>query len=148
MRKRAADIAPIVKELRASGAVTLQAIADGLNERGIPVARGGQWRITQVVRLLETIDNPFSLVVKRSMVIAGRKTSISIEDVFWNGLRGIAKGRKETVSQLLASIDANRKAANLSSAIRVFVNDFYRDQFKREEMVSQAVDDSKSTPAS
>jgi len=39
--------------------VTLQAIADGLNERGIPAARGGQWGITQVVRLLETIDNPF-----------------------------------------------------------------------------------------
>jgi hypothetical protein len=37
----------------------LQAIADGLNERGIPAARGGQWRITQVVRLLETIENPF-----------------------------------------------------------------------------------------
>jgi DNA invertase Pin-like site-specific DNA recombinase len=57
-RARAADIAPIVKELQASGAVTLQAIADGLNERGIPTARGGQWRITQVARLLEAID-PF-----------------------------------------------------------------------------------------
>jgi DNA invertase Pin-like site-specific DNA recombinase len=50
---------PIVKELQASGAVTLRAIVDGLNERGIPAARGGQWRVTQVVRLLETIDNPF-----------------------------------------------------------------------------------------
>jgi DNA invertase Pin-like site-specific DNA recombinase len=58
-RARAADIAPIVKELQASGAVTLKAIADGLNDRGIPAARGGQWRITQVVRLLETIDSPF-----------------------------------------------------------------------------------------
>jgi hypothetical protein len=41
--------------------VTLQAIADGLNERGIPAARGGQWRITQVVRLLETIERPFDI---------------------------------------------------------------------------------------
>jgi DNA invertase Pin-like site-specific DNA recombinase len=57
-RTRAADLAPIIAELRASGAVTLQAIADGLNERGIPAARGGQWGITQVVRLLEAID-PF-----------------------------------------------------------------------------------------
>ena len=59
-RARAADLAPIVQELRAAGIVTLQAIADGLNERGIPAARGGQWGITQVVRLLETIDNPFA----------------------------------------------------------------------------------------
>ena len=89
-----------------------------------------------------------SLVVKRSIVIAGRKTSISIEDAFWNGLREIAHRRKETVPQLVASIDASRKAGNLSSVIRVFVLDFYRNQFEREVMVSQAVDDSKSTPAS
>jgi hypothetical protein len=41
-----------VKELQASGAVTLVAIADGLNERGVPTARGGQWSATQVMRLL------------------------------------------------------------------------------------------------
>jgi predicted DNA-binding ribbon-helix-helix protein len=88
-----------------------------------------------------------SLVVKRSVVIAGRKTSISL-DAFWNSVREIAHMRKETLSQLVASIDANRKAANLSSVIRVFVLDFYRSQFEREVMVSQAVDDSKSTLAS
>jgi DNA invertase Pin-like site-specific DNA recombinase len=48
----ASDIAPIVKELQASGAVTLVAIADGLNERSVPTARGGQWSATQVMRLL------------------------------------------------------------------------------------------------
>ena len=89
-----------------------------------------------------------SLVVKHSIDIAGRKTSISLEDVFWNSLREIAHRRKETLSQLIASIDANRKAANLSSAIRVFVLDFYRSQFEREVMVSQAVDDPKSTSMS
>ena len=89
-----------------------------------------------------------SLVVKRSIVIAGRRTSISIEDAFWNGLREIARRRKETVHQLVASIDATRKAANLSSVIRVFVLDFYRSQFERELMVSQAVDGSRSTPTS
>ena len=89
-----------------------------------------------------------SLVVKHSIDIAGRKTSISLEDVFWNSLREIAHRRKETLSQLIASIDANRKAANLSSAVRVFVLDFYRSQFEREVMVSQAVDDSKSNPPS
>ena len=89
-----------------------------------------------------------SLVIKRSVVIAGRKTSISLEDSFWNSLREIAHMREETLSQLVASIDANRKAANLSSVIRVFVLDFYRSQFEREVMVSQAVDDPKSTLAS
>ena len=51
-QQRASDIAPIVKELQASGAVTLVAIADGLNERSVPTARGGQWSATQVMRLL------------------------------------------------------------------------------------------------
>ena len=88
-----------------------------------------------------------SLVVKRSVVIAGRKTSISL-DAFWNSVREIAHMRKETLSQLVASIDANRKAANLSSVIRVFVLEFYRNQFEREMMVSQAVDDPKSTSVS
>ena len=89
-----------------------------------------------------------SLVVKRSVVIAGRKTSISLEDAFWNSLREIAHRRKETLSQLIGSIDVNRKAANLSSVIRVFVLDFYRNQFERELMVSQAADGSKSTSVS
>jgi DNA invertase Pin-like site-specific DNA recombinase len=51
-QQRASDIAPIVKELQASGAVTLVAIAHGLNERSVPTARGGQWSATQVMRLL------------------------------------------------------------------------------------------------
>jgi predicted DNA-binding ribbon-helix-helix protein len=89
-----------------------------------------------------------SLVVKRSIVIAGRKTSISLEDAFWNSLREIAHRHNETLPQLVASIDANRKAANLSSVIRVFVLDFYRSQFEREVMVSQALYDSKSIPSS
>jgi predicted DNA-binding ribbon-helix-helix protein len=89
-----------------------------------------------------------SLVIKRSIVIAGRKTSISLEDTFWNSLREIARRHNETLSQLVGSIDANREAANLSSVIRVFVLDFYRSQFEREVMVSQALDDSKSIPSS
>jgi DNA invertase Pin-like site-specific DNA recombinase len=49
---RAADLAPVISELQASGAVSLQAIADGLNGRGIPAARGGRWSATQVARAL------------------------------------------------------------------------------------------------
>jgi DNA invertase Pin-like site-specific DNA recombinase len=50
---RAADIAPVIAELQAAGAASLRAIADGLNDRGIPTARGaGNWSATQVSRVL------------------------------------------------------------------------------------------------
>jgi predicted DNA-binding ribbon-helix-helix protein len=67
-----------------------------------------------------------SSVVKRSVAIAGHKTSVSLEDAFWKALREIAVSRKMTLSELVASIDAEREHANLSSAIRLFVLDFYR----------------------
>jgi len=70
-----------------------------------------------------------SSVIKRSVVIAGHKTSISLEDAFWNCLREIAKGRGQTLSALIGSIDTDRQLGNLSSAIRLFVlGCFYRDQ--------------------
>jgi predicted DNA-binding ribbon-helix-helix protein len=64
-----------------------------------------------------------SPVVKRSIVIAGHKTSLSLEDVFWKGLHEIAGVRKATLSDLVASIDTERRHGNLSSAIRLFVLD-------------------------
>jgi predicted DNA-binding ribbon-helix-helix protein len=69
-----------------------------------------------------------SPVVKRSIVIVGHKTSVSLEDAFWKGLKEIAGGRGMTMSDLVASIDSERKHGNLSSAIRLFVLDFYRAQ--------------------
>ena len=48
---RAADLAPVIAELQAAGATSLRAIAAGLNERGIPTARGGAWNATQVMRV-------------------------------------------------------------------------------------------------
>ena len=69
-----------------------------------------------------------SPVVKRSIVIAGHKTSVSLEDAFWKGLKEIAIGREVTLSDLVASIDTDRRHGNLSSAIRLFVLDFYRAQ--------------------
>jgi predicted DNA-binding ribbon-helix-helix protein len=68
-----------------------------------------------------------SPVVKRSIVIAGHKTSVSLEDAFWKGLKEIAGGRNATLSDLVASIDADRQHGNLSSALRLFVLDFYRN---------------------
>ena len=67
-----------------------------------------------------------SAVVKRSIVIAGHKISVSLEDAFWNGLKAIANVRKINLSDLVASIDTQRQHANLSSAIRLFVLDFYQ----------------------
>src|SRR3974390_2150849 len=76
-----------------------------------------------------------SLVVKRSIVVDHHKTSVSLEDDFWNALREIAHGRGETFSQLVGSIDANRQAANLSSAIRMFVLWYYMDQSARRQAI-------------
>jgi predicted DNA-binding ribbon-helix-helix protein len=67
-------------------------------------------------------------VPKRSIVIAGRKTSITLEDAFWIALKEIAGGRNMPLSNLVAAIDSERQHVNLSSAVRVFVLDFYRDQ--------------------
>jgi predicted DNA-binding ribbon-helix-helix protein len=60
-------------------------------------------------------------VVKHSLVIAGHRTSISVEDAFWRRLRRIAVERGLSVNALAAIVDASRGDANLSSAIRVFV---------------------------
>ncbi len=67
-----------------------------------------------------------SPVVKRSIVIAGHKTSVSLEDAFWRGLKEIAATRNMTLSDLVATIDGGRHHGNLSSAIRLFVLDHYR----------------------
>jgi predicted DNA-binding ribbon-helix-helix protein len=69
-----------------------------------------------------------SPVVKRSVVVAGHKTSVSLEDEFWKGLKEIAGGRHVTLSDLVGTIDSERRHGNLSSAIRLFVLDFYRRQ--------------------
>lgn len=53
---RAADVGPIIRELQAAGAASLRAIADDLNAKGIPTARGdGKWSAVQVARVLERI---------------------------------------------------------------------------------------------
>jgi predicted DNA-binding ribbon-helix-helix protein len=73
-----------------------------------------------------------SPVIKRSIVIAGHKTSVSIEDAFWTALKDIAQTRRQSVAELIASIDSARQTGastgNLSSAIRVFVLEHYRNR--------------------
>ncbi len=80
-----------------------------------------------------------SSIIKRSIIIAGHKTSVSLEDAFWKGLKEIAVGRDMTLSDLVAGIDSGRRHGNLSSAIRLFVLDFYRSQ------LSLPLDDRTST---
>lgn len=67
-----------------------------------------------------------SPVVKRSIVIAGHKTSVSLEDEFWEALKVIAQARGISLSDQVQQIDQKRKQGNLSSAIRLFVLDYYR----------------------
>ena len=69
-----------------------------------------------------------SAVVKRSIVIAGHKTSVSLEDDFWNALKEIKRSHNMTLSGLVADIDVRRLHANLSSAIRIFVLHHFRSQ--------------------
>ena len=71
-------------------------------------------------------------ILRRSIVRSGHKTSATLEDEFWQGLRAIAKEQGETISQLIAKIDHEREFANLSSAIRMFVLRYYRDQIERQ----------------
>lgn len=70
-----------------------------------------------------------SPVVKRSIVIAGHKTSVSLEDQFWDALKQIAGERKVTLSDVVQEVDQKRKQGNLSSAIRLFVLDYYRSHY-------------------
>jgi len=79
-----------------------------------------------------------SPVVKRSIVLAGHKTSVSLEDAFWKGLKEIADDRDITLSDLVSSIDTDRQHGNLSSAIRLFVLDYFRSRSGPAEKAADA----------
>ena len=72
-----------------------------------------------------------SLVVKHTVFIDGTQRGVSLEEAFWKGLKHIAQERRQTLRYLFASIDAVQKQPNLSSAIRVFVLEYYRDELDR-----------------
>ena len=72
-----------------------------------------------------------SPVVKRSIVIDGHKTSVSMEEAFWTSLKESAKEQSITLSELVELIDAERVAgANLSSAIRMYLLDRIQSQLR------------------
>jgi predicted DNA-binding ribbon-helix-helix protein len=81
-----------------------------------------------------------SPIVKRSIAFNGQRTSISLEDAFWNTLKDIAYERRIPLSQLVARIDANRRQfANLSSGIRLFVLEFYKERVAELEQQEKPV---------
>jgi predicted DNA-binding ribbon-helix-helix protein len=69
-----------------------------------------------------------SAVVKRSILLGGRNTSVSLEDEFWTALKEIAIARNTTVSRLIATIDQGREQVNLSSTLRLFVLRWFRER--------------------
>lgn len=73
-----------------------------------------------------------SSVVKRSIVIDGHKTSVSLEDAFWSSLKEIAEAQQAPLSMVVGEIDQTRQQGNLSSAIRLFVLDHVRTHFRRD----------------
>jgi predicted DNA-binding ribbon-helix-helix protein len=78
-----------------------------------------------------------SQVRKRGVRLDGRKTSVSLEDAFWNGLREIAAAQGTLMAQLIATIHSERRKrphTNLSSAIRLFVLDHYRSRCGPEQL--------------
>ena len=80
--------------------------------RELPLLEGG------------TMKSP---VIKRSIIVDGHKTSITLEDAFWSSLKEIAQAQGATVAQTVTEIDKTRQRANLSSAVRLFVFDWVRN---------------------
>jgi predicted DNA-binding ribbon-helix-helix protein len=78
-------------------------------------------------------------VIKRSIMIGGQKTSISLENEFWYGLLEIAVYKKMTVPRLVERIDDRRKTVNLSSAIRIFVFNYFKARDGRRKFNKRKV---------
>lgn len=81
-----------------------------------------------------------SLITKHSVMVKNHKTSISLEEDFWQALHEIARSRRISVSRLITSIDADREFTNLSSAIRLFVFRFFREQQARRRLMFDAAE--------
>jgi predicted DNA-binding ribbon-helix-helix protein len=77
-------------------------------------------------------------IIKHSLAIAGHRTSVSLEEDFWEGLKRIASQRGLSISALVAEIDSERGAANLSSALRVYVLKTMRHELVPETIAETA----------
>ena len=86
-----------------------------------------------------------SAIIRRSIRIHGRKTSVSLENEFWNGLREIADRENTSVSVLVDRINEERDNVNLSSAIRIFVYEHF--QSRREQQENENIIEASDQPA-
>ena len=78
-----------------------------------------------------------STIIKHSIVVGGHKTSVSLEEPFWNALKEIAYSRLLSLPELVTAIDACREHGNLSSAVRLFVLREFRDQISAPQTADQ-----------
>jgi predicted DNA-binding ribbon-helix-helix protein len=90
--------------------------------------RGTMLRELQVCSKEDAVK---SLVIKRSVIVGGHKTNISLEDAFWSELKEIAQAQGASLAKTITEIDTTREQNNLSSAIRLFVLRHIRDQKMR-----------------
>jgi predicted DNA-binding ribbon-helix-helix protein len=71
-----------------------------------------------------------SRVVARTVRIGGRNSGVSVEDAFWDAVKDIAAAEGTSLAGLVTTINRERQPANLSSAIRLFVLDYYRSRMR------------------
>ena len=91
-----------------------------------------------------------SLILKRSIMIAGQKTSVSLEDEFWQALKLIAAGLDMKMAELVHQIGQQREYGNLSSALRLFVLEHYLSRARvnrASEAAQEAPPESVQGPA-
>jgi len=94
----------------------------------------------------EGVDEMKSPIVKRSTVVDGHKTSVSLEKAFWDSVKEISRGRGQTQSELISEIDRNREQNNLSSAIRLFVLDHYRNGSSAQPLMTSRLESHRIQP--
>ena len=71
-------------------------------------------------------SGPAAAIRKRSVVIGGHKTSVSLEDEFWDSIKEIAGEREQSTSDLISAVAEGRDRTNLSSALRIFTLNHYK----------------------
>jgi predicted DNA-binding ribbon-helix-helix protein len=92
----------------------------GLTRR---IEAGGAVEMQSQIQVERQMKSP---IVKRSIMIAGHRTSISLEDAFWKGLKEIAAKHDMSVQNVVAAVHGGRHRGNLSSTLRLFVLEYYR----------------------
>ena len=81
-----------------------------------------------------------SMITKRSVMVKNHKTGVTLEDDFWQALHEIARLHRVSLSRLISSIDADREFANLSSAIRLFILKFFKEEQARRRPMLEAAE--------